>query len=293
MNNELTTILKKITLPAILILAAIFIMIVGQKTGQNSSFTLSGVFLLLAGLVALFFLLTNKIAKLALIIGGVMGVAALFLYLNIWKEVKATKDNREMDQKMDELIKQNMNDIKTAQIAFKELNGVYANNTNSLKDFIVNGKIKFVVKTGGVPNRRLTSDERAIVYGAGDRRALDYNMTEAEALKLAKSKMPPKDLKNFVRDTLMKSFYDETFASKNYLSRRKKMGFPEFIADSLFYVPNTGQKINMTIKDSVEYQGAKIQTIVVETYRITIDKGDTLFYKFGDLSSPALTSSWD
>lgn len=293
MNNELTTILKKITLPAILILAAIFIMIAGQKTGQNSSFTLSGVFLLLAGLVALFFLLTNKIAKLALIIGGIMGIAALFLYLNIWKEVKSTKDNREMDQKMDELIKQNMTDIKTAQIAFKEVNGVYANNIETLKDFIENGKIKFVVKTGGVPNDRLTAGERAIIYGPGDRRALDYNMTEAEALILAKSANPRAALKAFARDTIVKSFYTETFASTSYLSRRNKMGFPDFNVDSLFYVPNTKQKINLTVKDSVEYQGAKIQTIVVETYRITIDKGDTLFYKFGDLSSPALTSSWD
>jgi Ca2+/Na+ antiporter len=293
MNNELTTKLKKITLPAILILSAIFIIIVGKNTNQDSMFTMAGLFLMLAGLVALFFLLSNRIAKLALIIGGVMGIAGLFIYLNIFNEVKTTKDNRAMDVKMDELIKQNLTDVKTAQIAYKEVNGAYAKDFDALKDFIVNGKIKFVVKTGGVPNRRLQPEERAILYGAGDRRALDYNMTEIEALKLAKSSNSPSDLKNFVRDTLSKSFYDETFASKNYLSRRKKMGFPDFNVDSLFYVPNTGRKFEMTVKDSVEYQGAKIQAIVVETFKVSIDTGDTLRYKFGDLASPALTSDWD
>ena len=54
---------------------------------------------------------------------------------------------QEMDVKMDELIKQNLTDVKTAQIAYKEVNGAYAKDFDALKDFIVNGKIKFVVKT--------------------------------------------------------------------------------------------------------------------------------------------------
>jgi hypothetical protein len=139
----------------------------------------------------------------------------------------------------------------------------------------------------------LTPEERAIIYGANDQRALDYNMTEQEALYLAKSANPPADLKGFVRDTILSSFYESAFGADSYQQRRLKMGFPDFNVDSIFYIPTTGSKFSMVITDSIEFQGIKVQGLMVEGKRKMKSKNEEVSYSFGSTSSPALSSNWD
>jgi hypothetical protein len=294
MNNEFSSAFKKISMPALVISVAIAFLIIGLRENQSSFFKITGVFLLLAGIIALFLSVSSKIAKIAVVIGGVLGIASVFIYSVLFLDIYRTFDNRNTDEEIDELIKQNLNDIKTTQIAFKEVNGRYASDFDELKEFIINGKVKFVSKMGGVPARRITPEERAIIYGPGDRRPLDYNMTEEEALKLSKSANPPSDLSGFVRDTILKSFYNENFGTENYIKRRSKMGFPDFNVDSIFVIPRSGNAFTMEIKDSVEFQSTIIQGIEVKGERKLLSFRDsTAVYSFGSLISPALSTNWD
>jgi hypothetical protein len=293
MNNSFSASSKKTSLPIIITLLGIALVIVGLTSKQNNMYLIATGLLALSGLVMLYYSIGSNIGKISVVLGGVLGVVGLATFIFIGNDIISIDNARKYDERMDVLVKQNLADIKTSQIAFKELNGTYAKDWDSLKDFIVNGKIKLAVKNGGVPNRRLTPEERAIVYGAGDKRALDYNMTEAEAIRLAKSSNPPADLAGFVRDTMLTSFYESSFGAESYVSRRLKMGFPEFNVDSIFYVPNTGKQFTLVVTDSVEYQGVKIQTLQVSGERTMRSTKKTVVYTIGSTSSPALSSSWD
>jgi len=293
MNNSLSASLKKLSLPIIITIFGLALIIIAQKTQQPPKFTYAALFLTLAGLVMFYFSIGSNLAKIATALAIVLGIAGGYIYYDVTTDVIEIDQARKFDREMEELIKQNLSDIKTSQIAYKEVNGSYARDFDELKRFIVDGKIKITIKNGGVPNRRLTPEERAIIYGAKDQRALDYNMTEQEALILAKSSKPPKDLKGFVRDTMLSSFYESSFGAKPYLERRMKMGFPDFVVDSIFFIPATGVKFTMTVSDSVEYQGAKIQALLVEGIRKKKSENVEILYSFGSKSSPALGFSWD
>lgn len=293
MNNNLSALLKKYSLPLIVVVLGMALLIIGQSTGQQSTFMMASFFLVISGLVMLYFSSGSNIAKIASILGIILGIGGAIIYGNLSNDIITIDNARKFDKELDELIKQNLNDIKTSQIAYKEIHGSYAKDFDILKDFIVNGKIKIAIKNGGVPNRKLTAEERAIIYGPKDQRALDYNMTEQEAIVLARSSNPPADLKGFVRDTIMSSFFESSFGSKPYIQRRAKMGFPDFVVDSIFYIPTTGIKFTMTVTDSIDYQGIKVQGLYVEGTRKMRSKNEDVTYSFGSTSSPALSTNWD
>lgn len=293
MNNNLTATLKKFSLPVIILLLGIVILVIGNKYEQPKSFMIASGLIVLAGAVMTLFSAGLNLAKIALIIGVPLGIASIYIYYDLADDVISIHQAEIFDKELDELIKQNLNDLKSTQIAYKEYYGTYAKNFDDLRKFIVEGKIKLAVKNGGVPNRRLTPEERAIIYGANDKRALDYNMTEIEAITLAKSSNPPADLKGFVRDTVLTSFFESSFGSEAYKNRRAKMGFPEFNVDSLFYVPTTGNKFLMIVTDSIEVNGIKVQGLYVEGKRLLKKDKTEAVYSFGSTVSSALSSNWD
>lgn len=293
MNNNVSASLKKFSLPAILILLGLALVIVGNNTDQPKDFMIAALLVTISGIIMLVFSMGTNIAKIALIIGAVLGLGGVYIYYKVADDVITIDRSKAYDKEMDELIKQNLSDIKTSQLAHKDVHGVYAKNFDELKKFILEGQIKVAIKNGGVPNRRLTPEERAIIYGANDKRALDYNMSETEATILAKSSTPPADLKGFVRDTILSSFYESSFGSESYKKRREKMGFPSFVVDSIFYIPGSRNMFKMTVFDTVEYNGIKIPTLLVEGVFVTKYKNEEKTYSFGSTSSPALSSNWD
>jgi hypothetical protein len=293
MNNSFSSISRKTSLPVIITLIGLALVIVGVKFGQNNMYLISTGLLSLAGMVMLFFSIGSNIGKISVVIGIILGIVGLGTLFYVGNDIVSIDNARKYDESMDELTKQNLADIKTSQIAYKDVNGSYAKDWNTLKEFVLNGQIKLAIKNGGVPNRRLTPEERTIVYGAGDKRALDYNMTEAEAVRLAKSANPPADLAGFVRDTMLTSFYESAFGAKTYIDRRTKMGFPAFNVDSMLVVPNSGKQFVLTVTDSVEYQGVKIQALMISGERVLKSTKKTVVYSIGSTSSPALSSSWD
>ena len=81
-------------------------------------------------------------------------------------------------------IKVRLDDIKQAQLAYKEFYGEYCPTMDSLIYFVHNGKKMKIKKEGAVPDDRLKPEEIAYLYG--DNRPADFKMTEIEATALSK-----------------------------------------------------------------------------------------------------------
>jgi len=93
-----------------------------------------------------------------------------------------------------------------------------------------------IKKLGTQPERKITPEERNLIYG--DKRPIDNLMTEEEAYILSKSANPPADVAGFVRDTNYIPVMEALFNSKRYIKERRKLGGEfDFDIDSLQYVP--------------------------------------------------------
>lgn len=291
-GNSLSVLFKKYSIPGILLIIGIALIIVGFTSDQGSDWMLASSLMAISGILSIVYVSGVLPGKIGLFIGIPVAIVAVFVLYRMGSEVVAEENTKKLKEDITNLMKQNLNDIKTAQIAYKDKYGKYASDWNKLANFINNGTVKEVIKEGGVPNRRLTPEEREIIYGPKDNRALDYNMTELEAYVLSKSENPPAELTKFVRDTVEVSFFDRTFKNPSYVDRRVRMGFPKFNTDSLFYIPSTSEMFTMNTLDSLEYQGAKIPVIeVVGIHPVDYKGRDTL--RFGSLTSPNLSANWD
>ncbi len=292
-GKSLSVLFRKYSIPAILLIGGIALLIFGFVGNQTTGWMVASSLLAVSGLLAIVYISGIIPGKISLYIGIPVVLIAAFVIYQMGSEVVAEENKKKLKDEITNLMKQNLNDIKTAQIAYKDKYGKYASDWNKLVHFINNGTIQEVNKIGGVPNRRLTTDERAILYGPKDNRALDYNMTELEALRLARSENPPADLNGFVRDTMEVSFFERTFKNESYIERRIRMGFPSFNPDSLIYIPTTTEMYSLKTLDSLDYQGAKVPVIqVIGIHPIEFNgKRDTLM--FGSLTSPNLSGNWD
>jgi len=155
-----------------------------------------------------------------------------FDYQTIEKEVVF----REQYRKREIEIQTRIMDIKAAELAYREANGTYTDSFEDLIDFIYNGKKMTIKKEKSQPERKITPEERDLIYG--DKRPIDNLMTEEEAYILSKSDNVPADVVGFVRDTSYIPVMDALFNSEKYQKERRKLGGQlAFNADSLQYVP--------------------------------------------------------
>lgn len=292
-GNSLSVLFKKYSIPVILLVIGLALIILGVSNNQGSDWMMASSLLAISGVLSIIYVSGIIPGKISLFIGIPVALVAVYVLYQMGSEVVAEENKKIKKEEITNLMKQNLNDIKAAQIAYRDKYGKYASDWNKLIHFIKSGTIKEVVKEGGVPNRRLTPEERAIIYGPKDNRALDYNMTELEAYALAKSETPPADLTGFVRDTVEVSYFERTFKNTSYVDRRKRMGFPEFNADSLVYIPTTSDMYSLKTMDSLEYQGSKVPVIEVMGIHPVEYKGKRDTLMFGSLTSPNLSANWD
>lgn len=292
-GNSLSVLFKKYSIPVILLVIGLALIILGVSNNQGSDWMMASSLLAISGVLSIIYVSGIIPGKISLFIGIPVALVAVYVLYQMGSEVVAEENKKIKKEEITNLMKQNLNDIKAAQIAYRDKYGKYASDWNKLIHFIKSGTIQEVVKEGGVPNRRLTPEERAIIYGPKDNRALDYNMTELEAYALAKSETPPADLTNFVRDTVEVSYFERTFKNNSYVERRIRMGFPEFNADSLVYIPTTSDMYSLKTMDSLEYQGSKVPVIEVMGIHPVEYKGKRDTLMFGSLTSPNLSANWD
>jgi hypothetical protein len=247
---------------------------------------------------ALFFIVGSVIWFLYLfgLINTIIGYAIMFgmagssVYL-LYRDYKTVNDDVQYlaeYKKMNDDIIARMNDIKEAEVAFKEYNRYYTNNMDSLIYFVKTGKKMSVPNIGSLPERRITAEERDYIYG--DNRPIDKLMTEQEAHALAKSPNPPADLLNFKRDTIYLSVLDAIFYDDKFVERRSKLGdnLMDFHPDSLRYVPYTQNLVQLDTNSVMKGE------IRVPTLRILMihPMDPEKQYQIGDLNDNHLRDNW-
>ncbi len=126
----------------------------------------------------------------------VIGFLAFLVYESIMRPVKFQRDYNIRTEKVIDRLK----DIRSAQVAYKLVNGKYTASFDTLSDFVANGQIPVVRMEGSL-------NDSMILAG----------MTELKALELGIIK----------RDTVYVNVIDTLFKTKTW------------IADSLRYVPFT------------------------------------------------------
>ncbi|MDD2474776.1 MAG: hypothetical protein PHI32_02580 [Dysgonamonadaceae bacterium] len=148
-------------------------------------------------------------------------VAAIGLLVFLcWKSIQGPIDFQKQRGIRDEAVKQRLIDIRTAQVAFREINGAYTASLDSLVDFVKNGKVALLQKHGD-----LTEEQ------------MDAGMTEAKAMKIINDgnvatikKEGLWDEANnrpqLARDSIFVSVVENRFQNRR-----------RFVADSLRYVP--------------------------------------------------------
>lgn len=192
-------------------------------------FHLGGVSVLLAGIISALFIsgVISKVVQYILFV-VLIGGALVLVYLNY----DVIESRIQYIQKKDEIasqVVQRLKDIRTAEIAYQKSTGVYTSSFDTLISYLKDGKMPIVKQIGSLPDSVPTLEaarKKGILYSK-----LPDGMTEEDAMK--------KGL--IIRDTIYVSVLQNTFLTKEALSKRK---YP-FYVDSIPYVPYSGLKFNL------------------------------------------------
>ncbi len=294
MTSNLSLLFKKYTVPTVFTLLGITMVVMGIQSSQNSIYMIATLMMLIAGGLS-FAYSTGKIgAQLLSILGIVALVGALAAMYLSYDSVRDTQIHNENYKKCVAVSKLNLEDIRTAQKAHAEKFGKYAPTWEALIEFIENGEVPVVKEKGTVPNRALTVEEIAYLYG--DNRAADDNMTEMEAWRLSKWEMCPAELSDFRRDTVPAKLKALKFESRNYVESREKAGAGPFVADSLPYIPMAnGEKWTLQVKDSIPFEDGFMPAIRVggtlPFAKVQGTKAEEMY--FGSENTTTTEGSWE
>ncbi|MDA7803662.1 hypothetical protein N8987_03725 [Crocinitomix sp.] len=259
---------------------------------QNSGFLYASLFFLIASVVwflYLFEIVKSFVGYIIMVAMAICSVVVIYMdYTNIQETVdfKAAVELRDLD------IKARMDDIKEAQLAYKEFHGYYTDNMDELIDFVKHGKKMKIYKKGSIPERKISPEERDYLYG--DNRPIDKFMTEMEAALLANSPNPPVDLTAFRRDTNYVDVLQAIFMDSSRIDTRAKIGASlNFSPDSLRYVPHTKNLVRLDTGRAV------INEVIIPTVYIEMShplnkqlEDDSITYSIGDLNSNTLRENW-
>ena len=150
--------------------------------------------------------------KITLILIPINIILAFFVYDSITSEVEFNKQAKE---RIAENV-QKLKDLRTLQIAYKKENDVFADNFNSLLDFLQNDSTTIIKSVGETPD--------SLVNGK--------QITDAQALEMGL----------ISRDTLYVSAKESIF-DENYIKSRDNK-YP-FDINTLSIIPFTEQKYNI------------------------------------------------
>jgi hypothetical protein len=148
--NSLKDQIGKYIFPAILVLMGLLMLITGMQ--QNWLFKLGGAAIAIVGIVAILNIagILSKMASTILMIVMILGSAGL-AYLNY-----QSIENQLVYIKKKELIAshviQRLKDIRTAELAYKDANGRYTANWDTLTSFILTGQVPMIRAFGEKPD---------------------------------------------------------------------------------------------------------------------------------------------
>ncbi len=262
---------------------------------QSSGFLYASLFFLLASVVWFLYLLEIVKTVVGYAVMAVLGVCSLYLIYTDYTTIKSKVDLDAAYELRDLDIRARMDDLKQAELAYKEMNGTYTDSMDELIDFVKNGKKMKILKEGSIPERKITVEERDYLYN--DDRPIDKLMTEVEAAALAKSPFAANDttgLIGFIRDTNFVAVMDAIFLDEKRIAARDKIGASlDFNVDSLRYVPHSKIPVSLKVGMIEKSETVKVSTVLIEmVHPMSGELKDSVFYSIGSLTDNHLRESW-
>ena len=256
---------------------------------QNKTFFIASLLFMLGAVLWFLFLFDIIKSIVGYIIMGLMAITSVIVLYMDWTTIQTDVEYIQQYDEMDLEIKVRINDIKSAEVAYKEFYGHYTDNFDTLAFFIKNGFKKDKESAGVLPERRITEEERNLIYG--DNRAIDNLMSDIEAHCLAKMPNHAADLDGFKRDTVYLPVMEAIFNSERYKEARSKMGdnLIPFHPDSLRYVPYSSLEASLDTA-SVMKGEITVSTLMIRMYH---PMDSTLMYQIGDTTDNHLRENWD
>lgn len=297
MNNQLTVLVKKYLVAALIAVFGLIMTIVGAQTGQDNMFMIASINILVGGLLAILFSAGILKSKIIYAIGAICIAITIYVGYQSVQSIQKTIAHIEARKVSEELVRFNLTQIRDIQRAHRSVHGKYASSWEELEKFFNEGKITVIEAEKSVPAKRLTREEVKIIYK--DNRAMDRNMEEREAAILASLGNPTNnpELVGFKRDTLIKSFKDEFMNNISRIKERQKLGLGDFNITELKYIPMTNPKETWTIdtRDALPYAGDTIPTIRVEGNEPIpqFEDGKRQIIGFGNIKTNSDKASWE
>ncbi|MGI6319470.1 MAG: hypothetical protein ACOXZK_00525 [Bacteroidales bacterium] len=213
--------------------------------------------------------LKSRLIQAVLIIGIV--ILGTFIYRSIMRPEKF----RIMALDRQEVVIERMKDIRTAQLAFKNTYGNFANDFDTLIDFLENGKIFIVQKIGNVPDS-LTEAE-----------AIRKGIVQRDTVLVDAFEEVFKDKPNLVANELQYIPYTENqkFAMASDIIERGRIKVPVFevIAPKEAYLSGVEGGLKGFI-NKILYSGIEKEFIKQDKYKNMV---------MGSLTEPTTNGNWE
>ncbi|MDR0437686.1 MAG: hypothetical protein LBH22_05220 [Bacteroidales bacterium] len=207
----------------------------------------------------------KNIIRIALGIAAI--VLAYFLFESIMKPQRFETERAGREAQ----VVNRLRDIRTAQIAYRNLNGRFASTLDSLVMFLENGQLPTVKKTGEIPD----------------------SLTEAQALRL----------KIISRDTVFTDAYSVLFPNNpdkaNHLASLRYIPFTnrtqEFTIETGFTTRGGVQVPTIEVSALlIDYMSEpKYRQLVINATQRAIDMNRFPGRKFGSLDDPHTEGNWE
>jgi len=180
----------------------------------------------------------------------VLLVLAIFLLAYIsWKSIQGPIDFNAEVERREKAVIQRLVDIRTAQVALRAQKGSYTASFDTLINFVKDGKIATLVKSGDLTEAQLEE-------GMTEERAMQIIRTGNErAIKAAGLWDDTKNAPQLVRDTIFSPAVEVLYPNRT-----------NFSIDSLRYVPyGKGAEFEMGVDSLITASGYPIQVFEAKT----------------------------
>jgi uncharacterized membrane protein YciS (DUF1049 family) len=262
---SLSVLVKKYIIALFIAVLGLYALVYGMTSNQDTLFNLAAANLMIGGVLAMLF--SAGILKRNVVFGIALVCVAITIYFgySAVNSVNAAIQHQKDRERSDQLVRFTLTQIRDIQRAHRNEFGRYAATWDEFETFFNEGKITVIESEKTVPAIRLNKEEIKLLYG--DNRAIDQNITEQEAARLAALGNPTNrpELVGFKRDTVRKLYNEEYLGSLSREKERLRLGINNFKIENLRYIPMTNPKVEWTLetRENLPYAGDTISTIFV------------------------------
>lgn len=292
MDESLQYKIKQYWAPIVLLTFGLLILFMGiyqdpdsAQIKQTARFLYGGIAFILAAIINFLFI-ANKISnKLTAVLTTALLLASAGMIVLNYNSIAEPIDWKKQKETRDAEVIQRMIDTRTAQMQYKDEFFHYANNYDTLIDFIKNGKVAYV-KGDSRP-----TPERSLHQEEADKLEIERDstkfMTERQAVILG----------YITRDTLEISVMELLFTREEVASKRPKDLIYDFHPDSLRYLPLTpkedGKQVEFFMGAAAVPSGRQVaQTFMIKDMRPYDPFRDRDTLTVGSLTELSTGGSW-